>query len=86
MVEEAQKYIKAKVSRLKMTGVKVTGITRDGPIPDTILNVAEETHADMITMSTHGRAGIQRWLLGSVAEEVVHDSHIPVMLVHPSLN
>jgi nucleotide-binding universal stress UspA family protein len=84
--EEAQNYLKAKVSKLKMTGVKVTGITRDGPVSDTILNVAEETHADMITMSTYGPSGIQRWLMGSVADRVVHYSHIPVMLIHSSSN
>jgi nucleotide-binding universal stress UspA family protein len=83
MIEkEAQSYMKAKVSKLKMTGVKVTGITRDGSAPDVILDVAEETHADMIAMTTHGRSGIQRWLLGSVADRVVHYSHIPVMLIH----
>jgi nucleotide-binding universal stress UspA family protein len=57
---------------------------RDGSTPDTILEVAEETHADMIAMSTHGYSGIQRWLMGSVADQVVHYSHIPVMLIHPN--
>jgi nucleotide-binding universal stress UspA family protein len=84
--EEALDYMKTEVAKLQNEGAKVTAITRDGTIPDTILEVAEETHADVIAMSTHGRAGIQRWLMGSVAEDVVHDSHIPVMLVHPSLN
>jgi nucleotide-binding universal stress UspA family protein len=85
--EEAQNYMKTEIAKLKKKkGAKVTGITRDGMVPDTILDVAEETHADVIAMSTHGRTGVQRWLMGSVAEKVVHNSHIPVMLVHPSLN
>jgi nucleotide-binding universal stress UspA family protein len=84
--EEALDYMKTEVAKLQNEGAKVTAITRDGTIPDTILEVAEETHADVIAMSTHGRAGIQRWLMGSVAEDVVRDSHIPVMLIHPSLN
>jgi nucleotide-binding universal stress UspA family protein len=87
MIEkEVQSYMKAKVSKLKMTGINVTGITRDGSAPDVILDVAEETHADMIAMATHGRSGVQRWLMGSVAEKVVHHARIPVMLIHPSLN
>jgi nucleotide-binding universal stress UspA family protein len=49
-----------------------------------ILKVADEIHADVIAMSTHGRSGIQRWLMGSVADRVVHHSHIPVMLIHPN--
>lgn len=85
MIEkEAEDYMEEEVARLKNEGVKVTGITRDGPAPDKILEVAEETHADVIAMSTHGRTGITRWLLGSVADRVVHYSHIPVMLIHPN--
>ena len=81
--EETDAYMKAEVEKLKDEGVKVSGITRDGLVPDTILTVAEETHADVIAMSTHGRTGVKRWLLGSVADKVVHHAHIPVMLIHP---
>ncbi len=82
--EESDQYVREKVRRLKMGGVKVTGVVREGPVSETIAEVAEEIHADMIAMSTHGRAGIQRWLKGSVAEEVVHLTHIPVILIHPN--
>jgi nucleotide-binding universal stress UspA family protein len=82
--EEAMNYMETEATKLQKEGAKVTSITRDGTIPDTILEVAEETHADVIAMSTHGRIGIQRLLKGSVAEEIVHASHIPVMLVHPN--
>jgi nucleotide-binding universal stress UspA family protein len=83
---EALDYLETEVTKLQKEGAKVTSITRDGTIPDTILKVAEETHADVIALSTHGRVGIQRLLQGSVAEEIVHASHIPVMLIHPNLN
>jgi len=82
--EEAQDYMKMELSKLKKKHVKVSGITRDGPVPDTILEVAKETHADVIAMSTHGYSGVQRWLIGSVADRVVHYSPIPVMLIHPN--
>lgn len=81
---EAVNYINLKVEELKKDHIKVSAVTQDGPIPDTILAVAEETHADMIAMSTHGRTGLQRWLMGSVADKVVHHAHIPVMLIHPN--
>lgn len=84
--EETEEYIKAEVSKLRDEGVKVSGLTRDGYVPDMILSVADETHADVIAMSTHGRSGITRWLMGSVADRVVQHSHIPVMLIHPSPN
>lgn len=38
---------------------------------------------DLIVMATHGRQGIQRWALGSVAERVLHGTRLPVMIVRP---
>lgn len=85
MIEkETEDYMKAEVAKLQNEGVKVTGITCEGAAPDKILEAAEETHADMIAMSTHGYSGVKRWLMGSVADRVVHYSHIPVMLIHPN--
>jgi len=81
---ESEEYIHDKVTVLENEHIKATGVTREGPVSETILDVAEETHADMIAMSTHGRTGISRWLMGSVADRVVHYSHIPVMLIHPN--
>jgi nucleotide-binding universal stress UspA family protein len=54
---------------------------KGGPIADIILDYADELQADLIAMSTHGRTGIGRWLLGSVADRVVHGSHIPILLI-----
>jgi nucleotide-binding universal stress UspA family protein len=83
MEEEAQEYMFDEVLKLREEGAKVKGITREGPVSDTILEVARETQADMIAMSTHGYSGVQRWLMGSVADKVVSHSTIPVMLIHP---
>jgi len=84
MEKESEEYVHNKVAALEKENIKVTGITKDGPVPDTILNVADETHADIIAMSTHGRTGISRWLMGSVADKIIHHAHIPVMLIHPN--
>ena len=84
--KETKAYLEKEAAKLTEEGAKVTSIMREGPVTEIILKVAEEVHADMIAMSTHGRSGIQRWLMGSVADRVVHYSHIPVMLVHPFSN
>ena len=81
--EEAETYVNDKVAYLTDEHIKAKGLTKDGPAPDIILSVAEEAHADLIAMSTHGWTGVKRWLLGSVADKVVHHAHVPVMLVHP---
>lgn len=52
-----------------------------GSPADTILNVAREEDADMIVMSTHGRTGLKRFLMGSVAEVVVREANCPVLTV-----
>ena len=83
--QESEAYIRDEVQKIRLDGFqKVKGIVREGYVPETILSVAEEIHADMIAMSTHGRTGIQRWLMGSVADRVVHYAHIPVVLIHPN--
>jgi nucleotide-binding universal stress UspA family protein len=82
--KETEEYLIAEEAKLTKEGMKVSHIMREGPIPEMILKVADEVHADVITMSTHGRTGVQRFLMGSVADRVVHYSHIPVMLIHPN--
>lgn len=49
----------------------------------TIVAYAEQAHADLIVMGTHGRRGLRRLLLGSVTEEVVSTAGCPVLTVHP---
>ena len=85
MEQESETYVREEVEKIRKGGFhKVKGIVREGYVPETILDIADEIHADVIAMSTHGRTGIQRWLMGSVADRVVHHSHIPVLLIHPN--
>ncbi|HZQ05338.1 MAG TPA: universal stress protein [Anaerolineae bacterium] len=54
-----------------------------GPTADTILDYAAGIEADLIAMTTHGRSGLAHLVMGSVAEEIVRRSHLPVLLVRP---
>jgi nucleotide-binding universal stress UspA family protein len=80
---DTTKYMSEITSKLKSQGAKISAITREGAIAETILAVADEVGADVIAMSTHGRSGMRRWLMGSIADRVVNHSHIPVMLIRP---
>jgi nucleotide-binding universal stress UspA family protein len=84
-IEEQQtrskKYMTEMESQLKAAGFKVSNLLREGAVADVILRTAEEINADVIAMSTHGRTGPARWLLGSVADRVVRSSKIPVLLI-----
>jgi nucleotide-binding universal stress UspA family protein len=77
----SKKYIAEVEAQLKAAGFRVSTLLREGAVADTILRTAEETQADVIAMSTHGRTGPARWLLGSVADRVVRSSKIPVLLI-----
>lgn len=52
-----------------------------GRAADEIIRAAEETNADLIAMSTHGRSGISRWAFGSVAGKVLQAGVVPILTV-----
>lgn len=53
-------------------------------VPRAIVDYAHQQKADYIAMATHGRSGLRRLLLGSVAEVVARHSHVPLLLFPPS--
>ncbi len=61
----------------------VETMIRRGDVPEEIIKVAEEKGIDLIVMGTHGRKGLEKVLLGSVAERVVKGAPCPVMTVNP---
>lgn len=79
--ERSKAYTSEIENGLKVEGFRVSSLLRVGSIAETILGVAEELQVDVIAMSTHGRTGAARWLLGSIAERVVHNSDVPVLLI-----
>jgi nucleotide-binding universal stress UspA family protein len=70
------------MSRHRVPGVDLAGVVREGEAWLEILAEARVGHADLIVMGTHGRTGIARALLGSVAERVVRHADVPVLTVH----
>lgn len=66
-------------------GVKVSTVLREGRPADEILAVAEERGADLIVISTHGRTGLSRMLVGSVAEQVIRAGPCPVLVWRPQM-
>jgi universal stress protein A len=50
-----------------------------------IVSVADEIHADLIVMGTHGRTGLLRLMMGSVAEYVMQHAHCPVITLRPAI-
>ena len=83
MHDAGQKYLDKIDSRLSARGLDVKVRIVSGDPAARIIEVAREEKADLIAMSTHGRSGIARWVLGSVADKILHESRIPMWLVRP---
>ena len=79
----AKKYISKVAGDLKKEGMAAKTAVVKGKADDEILNYAKKNAVDLIIMSTHGRAGISRWVMGSVADRVVRQSPVPLLLVSP---
>lgn len=67
---------------LQEKGYLVNTAIVEGDAAEEIINSASACSADAIAMTTHGRSGIARWTLGSVADRVIHNTTLPVLLVH----
>ncbi len=81
---DSEAYLQRVVGDLTAEGYQVTAESCTGPVPETILEYAQEIRADIIVMSTHGRSGLARWFIGSVADKVVRASTLPVLLARPA--
>jgi nucleotide-binding universal stress UspA family protein len=79
--EDAQFYLERLASHLRLQGIEVSTATRLGPVAKSIIDYAEDNDVDLIAMCTHGRTGIARWALGSVADRVLRAGDKPVLLV-----
>jgi nucleotide-binding universal stress UspA family protein len=79
--EGAQRVLDDALSEVRKTLPTATGIVRRGAPCEQILETAERVHADLLVLGTHGRRGVSRVLLGSVAERLVRISPVPVLTV-----
>lgn len=80
--EEGEEATDRIVQRAGERGVEAVAAIRQGKPAKTIVRYADEEDADLIVMGTHGRSGVDRYVLGSVTEQVVRTSEVPVMTVN----
>jgi nucleotide-binding universal stress UspA family protein len=79
--EQAQSYLQRIAAQMKAAGVDPRLIVKQGQAATQILRTVKEVDADAIAMATHSRRGINRLMFGSVAEQVLHESSLPVLLI-----
>ena len=79
--QRVQDYLDRTGESLKKSGVSIQTIVSTGNAADEVIKAAEDTGADLIAMSTHGRSGWRRLAFGSITDKVMHHSRIPVLMV-----
>jgi nucleotide-binding universal stress UspA family protein len=85
MREEAREYLENKAADVKKLGIgRVSFTVKEGLAADEIISFAKTLPGGLIAMSTHGRSGVRRWVLGSVTETVVRHAENPVLVIRAS--
>ena len=79
----ATAYVSEQARKLQDAGVRAGTMVARGSPAGAIVDQAKRLGADLIVMATHGRGGLERMVLGSVAEGVLTQSHVPVLLSRP---
>jgi nucleotide-binding universal stress UspA family protein len=83
--EAATAYLEATAAPLRREGLDVSVHVSHGRMPSAVIaGAAERLEADVIAMATHGRGGLKRTLLGSVADKVLRASPLPLLVMRPA--
>jgi nucleotide-binding universal stress UspA family protein len=78
---EAMIYLQKVQGDLTGQGVASKTVALEGDVASEIISYAEKNDFDLIAMATHGRSGIKRFVMGSVAEKVIRSAVKPVLLI-----
>jgi universal stress protein A len=79
----AEQQLAERVEAAAARGLAARYLLRTGTAPDGIVQAAADERADLVVVGTHGRSGIERLVIGSVAERVVRIAPCPVLTVKP---
>jgi len=80
---KAKTYLNKKAKSLKEMGIDTECVVIFGDPGRAIVDYAENSDIDLIAIATHGRGGITRMIFGSVAEYVIRNSKLPILLIRP---
>jgi nucleotide-binding universal stress UspA family protein len=79
--KQAEQTVDRAAAKLKTAGFSAKGRVVEAETRSGILDLASEWHADLIVLGSHGRKGLQRFMLGSVAESVARNAYCSVLIV-----
>lgn len=82
-VARARRYLSGKARDIKAKDIKTSYQVIPGDPSRSIMDFSRKKHIDLIVMTTHGKSGFRRAVMGSVADAVVRESGKPVLVVRP---
>jgi nucleotide-binding universal stress UspA family protein len=86
LLEHAAQVLRSRLGDTASEGATVNSTVLFGHPAEEILSYAEKNNVGLIAMTTHGRSGVRRWALGSVAARVARHSPVPVLLVRSDVS
>lgn len=84
VLQKAREYLATVQGQLASDGISAEVQVLEGKPAPGIVDYANEGDADLVLIATHGRTGLRRLLLGSVANQVLNEAHAPVLLIRPT--
>jgi nucleotide-binding universal stress UspA family protein len=80
----ARAYLESAARLIRPKGLKVDAVTLQGVlVGQLIVNYAKDNKVDLIALATHGRSGLSRVVMGSIADYVMKESGLPILLIRP---
>ena len=79
--KRAEAYLKKAIESTTLEGAVLSYQVLEGKTADTLAHWAEKNEVDLIVIASHGRSGVSRWVMGSVADRVLRSACVPVLMV-----
>ncbi|MPZ48715.1 MAG: hypothetical protein GEU75_05275 [Dehalococcoidia bacterium] len=80
-----ENYLSGKADHVRSLGIEAETVVRSGHAGEEVVAYAEEAGIDLIVIATHGRSGIARWRLGSVADNIIRHASCPALVIGPNV-
>ena len=81
---EVKGYLERIAVTLGTAGIKVYAEVCEGAVVEAILASTDRLHIDLIVLSTCGQSGGSQWVIGAIADRVLHEAQVPVILIRPT--
>ncbi|MDI1472350.1 MAG: universal stress protein [Thermodesulfovibrio sp.] len=81
VMKESKNIIASTLEKIKKEGINARGVVEVGAPAETIIDFAEKEKVDEIIIASHGRRGLKKFLMGSVAKKVLEGASCPVTVI-----